>query len=310
MFPGPRAVVLFAQFVRFNTTLQIFKPVYWESLFSPWCQTALISCCHGNELSWRPEQKFWGAESFISSVRSRDSALMFGNWAKIDPESTKGSWFRQLNMRFCRSHHPDHPPPHPTPGNKPPVLYSSVLWFWLLPLRLNKATRSVLSLQSSSIFTAACSQKSVKLQSSVSPPALKGGNCPSEKLWIHENTRTYKCWPLWLRRWIYVFSLPVSLNDAQNWIHPSQHLLLCFHRTRQSSQGSPLQRGGVHHISVLPVSQWGPRLKHGHRRPEGKRTNVVEGDFSYIPAVMMNITSGFKQGWETLRARLQMCAED
>lgn len=46
------------------------------------------------------------------------------------------------------------------------------------------------------------------------------------------------------------------------------HLYSC--RTRQTSQSPSHQWGGLHHISILHVSQQGSSSKHGHRLPEGK----------------------------------------
>lgn len=56
-------------------------------------------------------------------------------------------------------------------------------------------------------------------------------------------------------------------------IHPSTSLqclcFLYFNRARKSSESSSLQRGGLHHLSVLSVSQRGSCSQHGHRPPEG-----------------------------------------
>lgn len=88
-----------------------------------------------------------------------------------------------------------------------------------------------------------------------------------KNLWCRNLAPTPRtCVCVWLCMW--------ALPDEARKLQTCHLLLLYFHRTRQSSQSSSHQRGGLHRFSVLAVSQRGSRFKHGHRLPEGKRGSV------------------------------------
>lgn len=97
---------------------------------------------------------------------------------------------------------------------------------------------------------------------------------------------------------LFLYLADVCVEDAPLRLHC---LLLYSYRTRQSSQSSSHQRGGLHHISVLHVPQRGPGSKHGHRLPKGTRSKSrCGGGWCKLHASTLIM----HRGWEVQTYRL------